>query len=90
MRFAGNTESRWLLEGQADVVVTDGFTGNVALKALEGRSHDPRLAPLRLEASVRGRLGGLLIRPRRGGSGRGSTRRQCSGAYLLGLHAASW
>jgi phosphate acyltransferase len=36
LRFKGNVESRWLLEGAADVVVTDGFTGNVALKALEG------------------------------------------------------
>ena len=36
LRFGGNTESRSLLEGDSDVVVTDGFTGNVALKALEG------------------------------------------------------
>jgi glycerol-3-phosphate acyltransferase PlsX len=34
--FAGNVEGRDLLAGEADVVVTDGFTGNVALKALEG------------------------------------------------------
>ena len=34
--FAGNTEARDLLRGAADVVVTDGFTGNVALKLLEG------------------------------------------------------
>src|SRR5581483_11714687 len=36
LSFAGNTESRDLLAKAADVVVTDGFTGNVALKALEG------------------------------------------------------
>lgn len=34
--FVGNVEGRDLLTGEADVVVTDGFTGNVALKALEG------------------------------------------------------
>jgi glycerol-3-phosphate acyltransferase PlsX len=34
--FIGNVEGRDLLAGRADVVVTDGFTGNVALKALEG------------------------------------------------------
>ncbi len=34
--FIGNVEGRDLLTGEADVVVTDGFTGNVALKALEG------------------------------------------------------
>jgi phosphate acyltransferase len=36
LRFVGNVEGRDLLPGTADVVVTDGFTGNVALKSLEG------------------------------------------------------
>ena len=36
LNFLGNTEARDLLRGAADVVVTDGFTGNVALKLLEG------------------------------------------------------
>jgi glycerol-3-phosphate acyltransferase PlsX len=34
--FVGNVEGRDLLTGDADVIVTDGFTGNVALKTLEG------------------------------------------------------
>ena len=34
--FIGNVEGRDLLTGEVDVVVTDGFTGNVALKSLEG------------------------------------------------------
>ncbi len=36
VRFIGNVEGRDLLPTAADVVVTDGFTGNVALKTLEG------------------------------------------------------
>jgi glycerol-3-phosphate acyltransferase PlsX len=36
LRFAGNIEGRDVLGGEVDVVVTDGFTGNVVLKALEG------------------------------------------------------
>ncbi|MGH9087973.1 MAG: phosphate acyltransferase PlsX, partial [Acidimicrobiales bacterium] len=36
VRFVGNVEGRDLMPSPADVVVTDGFTGNVALKALEG------------------------------------------------------
>ncbi|MDZ4169347.1 MAG: phosphate acyltransferase PlsX [Coriobacteriia bacterium] len=36
--FIGNVEGRDVLEGVADVIVTDGFTGNVALKLLEGTS----------------------------------------------------
>jgi glycerol-3-phosphate acyltransferase PlsX len=34
--FVGNVEGRDLLDGDVDVIVTDGFTGNVALKSLEG------------------------------------------------------
>ncbi len=36
LRFAGNVEGRDLIPSPVDVVVTDGFTGNVALKTLEG------------------------------------------------------
>lgn len=36
--FTGNIEGRDVLTGAADVIVTDGFTGNVALKLLEGTS----------------------------------------------------
>ena len=66
LEFAGNAESRDLLAGAADVVVCDGFTGNVALKLLEGTIKTV-LDSLRAEitATPRGRLGGLLIRPRR-------------------------
>jgi phosphate acyltransferase len=84
--FRGNTESRNLLEGAADVVVCDGFTGNVVLKALEG-TISTVLGALREEitASPRAKLGGLLIRP--------AARRlrdrldpdTYGGAYLLGL-----
>ena len=34
--FVGNVEGRDFFEGKTDVIVTDGFTGNVALKTLEG------------------------------------------------------
>jgi glycerol-3-phosphate acyltransferase PlsX len=85
--FAGNAEARDLLRGAADVVVTDGFTGNVALKLLEGAIKEV-LDLLRGEigSTAPGKLGGLLIRP--------AARRLRSkldpdsygGAYLLGLN----
>ena len=86
LRFEGNTESRWLLDGDSDVVVTDGFTGNVALKALEGTIRTI-LESLRteLESSVRGRLGGLLIRDAARGIRRRLDPDTYGGAYLLGL-----
>jgi phosphate acyltransferase len=86
LNFKGNVESRELLRGAADVVVTDGFTGNIALKLLEGTIKDV-LDALRAEitATTRGKLGGLLIRP---AARRLRTRLDpdtYGGAYLLGL-----
>ena len=84
--FAGNTEGRALLEGEADVVVSDGFTGNVALKTVEG-TIKTLLEALRgeLEASTRGKVGGLLIRPAAKDLRKRLDPDTYGGAYLLGL-----
>jgi phosphate acyltransferase len=86
LNFKGNTESRDLLEGAADVIVCDGFTGNVVLKALEGTIRSV-LAALReeIKASKRGTLGGLLIRPAARGLRDRLDPDTYGGAYLLGL-----
>jgi glycerol-3-phosphate acyltransferase PlsX len=64
LRFVGNVEGKDLPHDFADVVVTDGFTGNVLIKTAEG------IASLVLDmvrsaaaSSLRGKLGGLLLRP---------------------------
>jgi phosphate acyltransferase len=84
--FGGNTEGRDLLEGAADVVVTDGFTGNVALKAVEGTIRT-LLESLREEisATTLGTLGGLLIRPAARRLRKRLDPDTYGGAYLLGL-----
>ncbi len=84
--FAGNAESRDLLAGAADVVVCDGFTGNVALKLLEG-TIATLLDELRaeVESSSRGKLGGLLIRPAARRLRERLDPDAYGGAYLLGL-----
>ena len=86
LNFAGNVESRELLEGAADVVVCDGFTGNIALKALEGATRTT-LEAFRDEitASSRGKLGGLLIRPAARALRARLDPDTYGGAYLLGL-----
>jgi len=86
LNFTGNTESRALLSGAADVVVCDGFTGNVCLKLMEG-TIKAVLDALRAEitASRRGRLGGLLIRPAARALRKRLDPDTYGGAYLLGL-----
>jgi phosphate acyltransferase len=86
LNFVGNAESRDLLLGAADVLVADGFTGNVVLKLLEGTIKD-LLEVMRAEitATLAGKLGGLLIQP---AARRLRTRFDpdtYGGAYLLGL-----
>jgi glycerol-3-phosphate acyltransferase PlsX len=86
LNFAGNAEGRDLLAGAADVVVTDGFTGNVALKVTEGTILG-LLEGLRAEitATALGKLGGLLIRPAARRLRERLDPDTYGGAYLLGL-----
>ena len=84
--FVGNVEGRDLPAAVADVVVTDGFTGNVSLKLMEGTAKAvtgairdaARSNPL---ASI----GGLLMRPALGGLRRELHPDSTGGAILLGL-----
>jgi phosphate acyltransferase len=86
LNFRGNTEGRDLLAKAADVVVTDGFTGNVALKALEGTIRTV-VQGFRDEitATALGKLGGLLIRPASRRLRHRLDPETYGGAYLLGL-----
>jgi phosphate acyltransferase len=86
LNFKGNTEGRDILAGAADVVVTDGFTGNVVLKTLEGTIRTI-LDALRAEitATTTGKVGGLLIRPAARRLRHRLDPDTYGGAYLLGL-----
>ncbi len=86
IEFAGNVEGRDLPAATVDVVVTDGFTGNVSLKLMEGTARAvagavgdaARSNPL---AAV----GGLLLKPALGGLRRELHPDTTGGAILLGL-----
>lgn len=90
IEFIGSVEGRDLPAGAADVVVTDGFTGNVALKLMEGTAKAvtgairdaARANPLAV-------LGGALMRPALGGVRRELHPDTTGGAILLGLRAVA-
>jgi glycerol-3-phosphate acyltransferase PlsX len=84
--FVGNVEGGDVTSGIADVVVTDGFTGNVALKLMEGVSQ-AILGAVRDAAmsSPRAKLGGLLLAPALSGFRAEVDPELQGGAYLLGL-----
>jgi glycerol-3-phosphate acyltransferase PlsX len=88
--FRGNVEGRDLLGDAADVIVTDGFTGNVVLKTLEGTARAVadavRDAARSNPVSV---AGGLLLRPALGGLRREMNPDTTGGAILLGLRGVA-
>jgi glycerol-3-phosphate acyltransferase PlsX len=86
LRFVGNVEGLDITSGVADVIVTDGFTGNVALKVAEGVSQT-MLEAVRSAAmsSARAKLGGMLLRPSLRGLRDQLDPEGPGGAYLLGL-----
>ncbi|HSP09187.1 MAG TPA: phosphate acyltransferase PlsX [Candidatus Dormibacteraeota bacterium] len=84
--FIGNVEPKDIYSGRADVVVADGFVGNVAIKMAEATA-DFLFRTLRDEIpkTLLGKLGGMLIRP---GVRRIRSRidwREFGGAPLLGI-----
>jgi glycerol-3-phosphate acyltransferase PlsX len=82
----GNVEGFAIGSGVADVIVADGFAGNVALKVMEGTS-SALLGAVRSAAmsSLRARLGGLLLRPALRGLRDELDPEMAGGAVLLGL-----
>ena len=86
LRFVGNIEGTQAMTDLVDVIVTDGFTGNIALKLIEGVSAQT-LAAIRAAAmtSWRSRLGGMLLRPAVQSLREEIDPEMTGGAYMLGL-----
>jgi phosphate acyltransferase len=86
--FVGNVEGGDVVTGAADVIVTDGFTGNIALKLMEGVSQT-MLGAVREAAmsSWRSKLGGALLRASLRPLREEIDPEAQGGAYLLGLRS---
>ncbi len=89
LNFVGNVEGRDLYNGSVDVVVTDGFTGNVALKISESLA-DMILHLIReeLTRTAVAKLGALLVRPAVRRFWRRVDYNELGGAPLLGINGA--
>ena len=86
IQFVGNVEGKDIFRGGCDVVVTDGFTGNVVLKVAEGIG-EFLFASIAREArkSVGGKVGGALLKPRLRPLRDRIDYRKTGGALLLGV-----
>ncbi len=86
VNFRGNIEGRDVIAGLADVVITDGFTGNVLIKTAEGMVKLFRtVLSEELKASPLTSLGALLSRPAFSRMSRRLDDSEFGGAVLMGL-----
>jgi glycerol-3-phosphate acyltransferase PlsX len=86
VNYVGFVEGNNIFDGSVDVVVTDGFTGNVALKAMEGLAK-LIVEQMRTEFTRDGlsKLSGLLASPVLRRVGEGLDPRRYNGACMVGL-----
>jgi len=90
LNFIGNVEGRDMYTGQVDVVVCDGFTGNVALKVSEGVfEFIMRLLKHELKASLQTKAGAVLTRPAFSKFKKRLDYAEYGGAPLLGIRGVT-
>lgn len=90
LNFRGNVEGRDILKGEADIIVTDGFAGNVALKTMEGTGE--AMFALMKEAflsNTRSKLGAGLLKPALRELKKKLDYEEYGGAPLLGVKGIS-
>jgi phosphate acyltransferase len=90
INFIGNVEGKDIFKDKADVVVTDGFSGNVLIKTAEGVA-EFLFTSMRdaLKGDPLATVGGLLVRPKLRGIRRRADWREFGGALLLGVNGVA-
>ncbi|MCX7724070.1 MAG: phosphate acyltransferase PlsX [Thermodesulfovibrio sp.] len=90
LNFIGNIEGKDIFFGQADVVVCDGFVGNIVLKVGEGLA-EALIKMLKIEIAdiITGRLGYMMIKPAIKSFRKKIDYSEYGGALLLGINGTS-
>jgi glycerol-3-phosphate acyltransferase PlsX len=90
LNFVGNVEGGDIVSGELDVVVTDGFTGNIALKAVEGTA---KMVGLTIRQAARSSplaaAGGLLMKRKLGKLRHELSQDNVGGGIMLGLRGVA-
>lgn len=88
LNFVGNVESRDLMESVADVVVTDGFTGNIALKTIEGTALSVfSMLKSALTSNLKSKIAAGILKPQLKTIKQQMDYSEYGGAALFGLKA---
>ncbi|MDD2503367.1 MAG: phosphate acyltransferase PlsX [Clostridia bacterium] len=87
INFVGNTEARDVPEGVVDILVCDGFTGNIVLKYTEGFAHSlVGMLKETMMKTTRSKLGALMLKPSLMQFKKGMDSTETGGAPLLGIN----
>ncbi len=88
LNFVGNIEGKEILMNQCDVLVTDGFSGNIALKTLEGTAKGIGVILKReLMSNFTGKLGALLAKKNLENLKKSVSAKEVGGAVLFGCNS---
>ena len=88
LNFLGNIESKSMISGEVDIIATDGYAGNIALKAVEGTAKDIfALLKAEIMSTTKGKVGGLLLKSTFAGIKDIINPKTVGGAILLGIQA---
>ena len=88
LNFIGNIEAREILQGKADIIVCDGFVGNIILKSLEGTVSEIMTGiKQELSSSFISKIGGVLIKSSLRNFKKKFDYKEVGGAPLLGVKA---
>ncbi len=89
INFVGNMEGRDIISGDVDIVVTDGFSGNIAIKTVEGAVKNMlKLLKQAIYSSVSGKIGGLFLKKTFGELKQKLDYNNYGGALFLGVNKA--
>ncbi|MCL1990119.1 MAG: phosphate acyltransferase PlsX [Defluviitaleaceae bacterium] len=88
LNFLGNIESKSMISGTVDIIATDGYAGNIALKAVEGTAKDIfSLLKEEIMSTTQGKIGGLLLKSTFAHIKETINPKTVGGAILLGIQA---
>jgi glycerol-3-phosphate acyltransferase PlsX len=88
INFIGNVEARDIFKGYADVIVTDGFSGNVALKVIEGTAgFVMQVLKTNLLSSLKSKILTFLLKKELKGMKKSLDYRETGGTLLIGVNA---
>lgn len=88
LNFVGNIESKSMISGEVDIIVADGYSGNIAMKAVEGTAGSIfKLLKAELMGSTLGKIGALLAKGVFKGIKERMDASTVGGAVLLGVTA---